>query len=338
MMLSAYGRSAQAAPADPFRQGEAYLENGERDKAIDAFTAAIRLNPDDARAYYLRASLYQRSGDADKAAADLTRAIGLDPKGLRDYFKRGWAYGRNRDIDKTIAWLTKSIRACSDRDNFFQYRGFLCFLKYEFDRAIADFTEATSTPPGLSRRPHRPCVGLLEQGRPRKGDGRPDRGHSHFPKPAGSLRRPGLGTCEERGDFDKALADSAEALRLAPDSGEAFAVRGYALEKNGELEKAKADYARAVKLEAGSLHEADLGTLFSWLCRATEDSLDLPVYWPLNDPELRKRIHISLEQEQRIREVTDGRDKDTRWYDELADLPGDQRETAMEEAQARRAR
>ena len=46
--------------------GEAFLENGERDKAIDAFTEAIRLDPKQARIYYLRASVYQRIGDAKR--------------------------------------------------------------------------------------------------------------------------------------------------------------------------------------------------------------------------------------------------------------------------------
>ena len=54
MMLSADNCLAEPAPADPFKQGEAFLENGQRDKAIDAFSEAIRLKPKDARGYYLR--------------------------------------------------------------------------------------------------------------------------------------------------------------------------------------------------------------------------------------------------------------------------------------------
>ena len=95
--------------------GDAYLENGERDKAIDAFTEAIRLRPNDARIYYLRASVYQRNGDAKKAETDLMLAVQLDPKGLWDYLGRGWAYGRIRDLNKAIANLTKAIDVCADR-------------------------------------------------------------------------------------------------------------------------------------------------------------------------------------------------------------------------------
>jgi tetratricopeptide (TPR) repeat protein len=47
---------------------------GEFDKAIADYTEAIRLNPKDAKAYYLRGLFYKVRGKTDKAKADIAEA------------------------------------------------------------------------------------------------------------------------------------------------------------------------------------------------------------------------------------------------------------------------
>jgi Flp pilus assembly protein TadD len=51
-----------------------------------------------------------------------------------------------------------------------------------------------------------------------------------------------------KGDFDKAIADYTEAIRLNPQCAEAHYGRGVAYEKKGEKAKAEADFAQAKKL------------------------------------------------------------------------------------------
>jgi tetratricopeptide (TPR) repeat protein len=50
------------------------------------------------------------------------------------------------------------------------------------------------------------------------------------------------------GEYNKAIADCTEAIRLQPNLASAFRTRGEAFAKTGELEKALADYAEARKL------------------------------------------------------------------------------------------
>ena len=57
-----------------------YGKKGDHDKAIADFTEAIRLNPNDAEAYYSRGCEYFEKGDHDRAIADFTEAIRLNPK------------------------------------------------------------------------------------------------------------------------------------------------------------------------------------------------------------------------------------------------------------------
>ena len=65
---------AQGPPADPksqaaaaIKSGEAFLEDNELEKAVAAFSQAIRLRPEDAKAYYSRACAYKRRGEPDKS-------------------------------------------------------------------------------------------------------------------------------------------------------------------------------------------------------------------------------------------------------------------------------
>ena len=53
---------------------------------------------------------------------------------------------------------------------------------------------------------------------------------------------------QEKTEYDKALADYAEAIRLNPNLARAYYRRGTAYEKMGEKAKAEEDFAQAKKL------------------------------------------------------------------------------------------
>jgi len=59
---------------EAIEQGVRYLATDEDDRAIECFTEAIRLNPECARAYRLRAMIYDERGDWVKAERDIAMA------------------------------------------------------------------------------------------------------------------------------------------------------------------------------------------------------------------------------------------------------------------------
>ena len=61
-------------------QGEEAYRTGDYDKAIADYTAAIRLKPDYANAYYNRGAVYEKKGDKAKAAEDFAQAKKLGYK------------------------------------------------------------------------------------------------------------------------------------------------------------------------------------------------------------------------------------------------------------------
>jgi tetratricopeptide (TPR) repeat protein len=96
-------------------KGRGFTE--EYDKEIANLTEAIRLNPDDAGAYYNRGDAYsERDGD-DQAIADFTKAIRLDSDYIEAYYQRGLSYFQKGDYDRAIADFTTIIRLYPDDHN-----------------------------------------------------------------------------------------------------------------------------------------------------------------------------------------------------------------------------
>jgi len=83
-----------------------YREQENYGIAAEHATEAIRLDPKNAEAYYLRGDLYYDDPAVetyDKAIADYTRAIGLDDSKSKYYSSRGDAYYESGEYGKAIA-------------------------------------------------------------------------------------------------------------------------------------------------------------------------------------------------------------------------------------------
>ena len=96
---------------DAINRGNAYLEQGEYDRAVAEYTVAIGLNPQDADACYKRGVAYSRQGEYERAIADYTTAIRLNPKFVQAYMRRGFAYGEQGDHGRAVAGLYCRHRA-----------------------------------------------------------------------------------------------------------------------------------------------------------------------------------------------------------------------------------
>src|SRR5579885_1815481 len=73
-------------------QGNAAIEDGDYDAAVEAFSQAVRLAPDDAHAHYNLALAYQYTGNSEAAAAGYLRAIQHDPQLVEAYINLGNLY------------------------------------------------------------------------------------------------------------------------------------------------------------------------------------------------------------------------------------------------------
>ena len=70
------------ATAQEWRErGNAFHTRKEHARAVECYTSAIDLDPNDANAYIERGELYRAMGEMDKAEADFIKAASLTPQG-----------------------------------------------------------------------------------------------------------------------------------------------------------------------------------------------------------------------------------------------------------------
>jgi tetratricopeptide (TPR) repeat protein len=205
--------TAPNASDDPYSTGNALLKRGEYDKAIAAYTEAIRIYPKQAVPYFGRGLAYESKAKLDEAIADYSEAIRLNPTFSSPLCRRGELYMWRREVDKAIGDFSayvqlqpKSVAGYSARGTAFRRKG-------DLDKAIADYTTAIQLDP------------------------------NYFPAYDGRALAYGL-----KRDRAKAIADSSDAIRLKPDNLEAYLHRAGFYMENHEYDKAIADCTLAIQL------------------------------------------------------------------------------------------
>lgn len=143
------------------RKGDELYEADEYEDAIERYTEAIELDPEDASGYYKRgrahssfAQQLQVMGKYDEAPEqferafeDLTRAIELNPDHAMAYYKRATAYemsGRPEesipDFDRAVELDPEHAKAYRNRGNAYQKLG-------EYEKAIESYSETIELKP-----------------------------------------------------------------------------------------------------------------------------------------------------------------------------------------------
>jgi tetratricopeptide (TPR) repeat protein len=93
------------------------------DNKVAEYTTAIRLDPDDAVAYYNRGLAYMNLGEYNTAISDYTTAIRLDPDDAAAYNNRGLAYDKLGKYNTAISDYTTAIRLDPDYASAYINRG-----------------------------------------------------------------------------------------------------------------------------------------------------------------------------------------------------------------------
>ena len=202
-----------AHPKAHVGRGRARLDRGEYASAIRDFDEALRSEPDDAQVIGFRAAARHRLGDLAGAVADYDRAITLAPQMAWLWHGRGSALHADDDLRAAIADYTRAIALEPDAAHPYRNRGLAHAADGDDEAAIADYTEAIRLGPADAS--------------------------SYFHR--GEAR-------SRAGDDEAAVADFSEAIRLDPGHAKAYRARAAALEALGRDDEAEADYDRAERL------------------------------------------------------------------------------------------
>lgn len=133
------------------RRGDAFSESWQKEaEAIADYTAAIRLRPRSAAAYYGRGVVHWTFVDSihrEQAIEDLSAAIRLEPTLPKPYRYRAQAYFDKGDRARAISDCTESVRLAPNDALSYHWRGLLFSKMGEHEKAVADYSDAIRLDP-----------------------------------------------------------------------------------------------------------------------------------------------------------------------------------------------
>jgi tetratricopeptide (TPR) repeat protein len=207
-------------------QGNDLVARGNLDGALAAYTEAIRLDPRSTAAYLGRGVARGRKGQSAQAIADATEVLRIDPRNAPAYRNRGRDHAAAGAWSKAVADFTEAIRLEPDNAQVYCDRATVLNRLGRHAQAIADATEAIQLDPALALGHNARGYGHLGRGRQRV--------FTFWQRGNAAARR---------ADFEQAVADFTEAIRLAPASWDCFVGRAAAYRALGDLASAARDEA-----------------------------------------------------------------------------------------------
>lgn len=224
------------------KRGNAYLDKKEPDMAIRDYTKIIELRPTNEYFYTLRGAAYRVKGDYSNAILDYTSAIMLSSNTASNYSNRGDIYYAKGDFEAAIKDYTKVISLFPKRvkpqaskelpplweetqplnaggetysldyvreESVYINRGNAYFMKADYNKAIADYSEAIE----LETADYSEDLGPRNPG---KSLAYSNRGNAYLTK----------------GEVAKAVSDCEKAISLDPSNSNAVACREAAVENH----------------------------------------------------------------------------------------------------------
>ena len=149
-------RPAPQTAAELVASGEAWFARQEYDKAINDYTAALKLDPRYAPAYVSRARAWVPKHYRDREIADYDAGAS---RLSRQTWPTGWPAlnpGRRGMHDLAMADYAEALRLDPQNPSIWVSRGNEWRKDIKLDAAIADFTQAIRLNPDLCAGLHRP--------------------------------------------------------------------------------------------------------------------------------------------------------------------------------------
>lgn len=194
-------------------RGRSYSKLKKYKKAIDDFTAALKLDSRNENILIDRAAAYIYNEDSKHALKDYSRIISRNPDNLKAIYGRALVYYQLDRIARAKRDFEKVLSIDSNYVSAYYYLGMIHHSNDENKEAISCFDKALVLEKRAELYYERAFVNYAEN------------------------------------NTDDALDDLTNAIELKPDRKEYYNDRGFIYLKENRLDKAKADFEKALKLD-----------------------------------------------------------------------------------------
>jgi len=132
-------------------KGQNASKSGDINFAIDCYTKAIEIYPNDAAAYFQRGLIYQGLNDFTKALNDYDKSLKADLFFSKEiYYNKGVIYWHSGNYEKVLYNCNKTIGIDPTLALVYYYRGDAYFHLNQYDNALLDYSRVIELNPNFS--------------------------------------------------------------------------------------------------------------------------------------------------------------------------------------------
>ena len=222
--------------------------NKDHEKALDLYTKAIALAPDNAEYYRGRGTVLYRMRRYEEALQNDTKAIELEPSKAKYYNNRSATFHILERYEEAYQDDSTAIKLDPSNPNYYYSRSITLYAMGQYKEALADDTKAIELSPHNAAYYDNRAVTLYHLGRYEEAlrdDTKAIELSPGEPEYYDSRRI----TLTALGRYDNALQDATKAIELNPSKAAYYRARAAVLRKLGREEEAQQDEAKAAELE-----------------------------------------------------------------------------------------
>ena len=233
-------------------QGMQKFFDGDYAGAIEYFTEAIKLKPNDPSGYNIRARAKKRMGDYAGAIEDFTQAIKSNPDDIWTYYKLAKLKHATKDYAGAIDDCNRVIKLEPDGSYAYSLRGQIKVDLEDYAGAIEDYTQVIKV--SLDDRPGA-YFAYIDRGNVKRKSKDYDGAYEDYnmaikliPENAYGYFERGLAKADLK-DYNGAITDYDKAIELNNEYAEGYHYRGLAKEALGQHDAAKIDFDKAKEID-----------------------------------------------------------------------------------------
>jgi tetratricopeptide (TPR) repeat protein len=200
--------------------------------------------------YFYRGNAYLVQNNLDRALADLNQAIKLQPNLAEAYANQVVIYIAKGDYSHALTDANQAIKLIPDLAVAYNNRGLISMKTGNYDQAIVDFSRTMKLLPEANDSSHTIHPDGSQLGTFKMSNHQVSTVNLLFTELSDYLVYLNRGTAYlSKGDYDRALADFNQAVKLQPDGASAYFNRAAVYFAKQDFDRALADINQVIKLQ-----------------------------------------------------------------------------------------